>query len=609
MNISTIALSLIWCANILGLAQAPCYESVNGDWAHKTLASLTTREKIGQLFVVPTASCLDQPEEALATSMRKSPYKMDPDYIKQLITDYKVGGVIFLYKSTPPLQIAATNEYQKLSKTPLLISQDCEWGLQMRLYDTLRFPRNMTLGALSTNHLIYALGREIGRECKAIGVHMNFSPVVDVNNNPDNPVIHDRSFGEDPHAVADAGLLMMQGLQDEGIIACAKHFPGHGDTAVDSHLNLPIIPHTRERLHQVELVPFKHLIKHGISAVMNAHLAIPALEKEEHRASSLSRAITTQLLEKDLHFTGLKVTDGIGMEALTRHYAPGQIELEAFLAGNDILLCPLDVPRAVELIEKAVADKQVSLKDLDARVLKILKAKEWAGCHAFTPIDIEHARAQLATPQARQLKKQLYQEAITVITPHTFQQLAPTDAQSTVIIQVGGNEHSDFTTTLQKTVACDSLYLKAKGDTNDLDALIKRISNYTTVVVPIFEMNKFSKQQYGIAPTTQALLAALHAQNKRIIIVPFGTPYSTSFFGMACSIICAYEDDVDAQTAAADVLVGRQKATGVLPVTCGATKPVQAVAAPHNRKKLGLFAGLLSLGAYITYKICAPQSH
>ncbi|MFI5333307.1 MAG: glycoside hydrolase family 3 protein [Candidatus Babeliales bacterium] len=407
----TLFLTLTLLCSLSSYAtQQPPYACVTGDWARSTLASLTLREKIGQLFVVATTSCFEQQEEVLAASLFKCAYKMDPDHINQLITDYHIGGLIFLYKSTPELQIAATNAYQERSHIPLLIAQDCEWGLSMRLYNTLEFPKNNLLGKIADKQLIYAMGNEVGRQCKALGVHLNCAPVVDVCNNPNNKLLQKRAFGDNPELVAHAGLLMMRGLQDAGIIACAKHFPGHGDTSVDSHTNLPCITHAREHLEQIELVPFKHLIDHGVSAVMLAHLAVPALEPETHHPSSLSYAITTQLLEQELNFTGLKITDGLGMGALTKHYAPGIIELEAFLAGNDILLCPLDVPRAVELIENAVLSNRVSIEDLDRRVLKILYAKEWAGCHTLTPLDIQEALTQLNTTEGKALKELLDSE-------------------------------------------------------------------------------------------------------------------------------------------------------------------------------------------------------
>lgn len=394
----------------LSFGAMPDYENVSGDWARATLKSLTLREKIGQLFMVAAISSPEQKEEALASSLLKCPYRMDQEYIEYLIREYNVGGVIFLYKSTPEKQIDLTNRYQALSKTPLLIGQDCEWGLSMRLEGAIQFPRNVYLGAMKNKQLIYALGNEIGRQCKAIGVHINFAPVVDVNTNPKNPVIGSRSFGDDPVHVAQAGLLMMRGLQDAGVMACAKHFPGHGDTSVDSHFALPVVPHDRERLNSVELVPFRCLIDAGVGAVMSAHIAVPALEKEALRPSSLSYAVITQLLEKELHFQGLKITDGLGMQALTNHYAPGEIELQAFLAGNDILLCPLDVPKAVALIEHAIESGKFSIDELEKRVLKILKAKEWAGVQISKSTNKDRALQAIFSQRSYALQKMLFEE-------------------------------------------------------------------------------------------------------------------------------------------------------------------------------------------------------
>ena len=401
-------LLLLLLHNTLLVSLPPVYEQAQGIWAEKTLASLTLREKIGQLFVVATASCFEQQEEALASELFKTPYKMDPNYIKWLIAEYKIGGLIFLFKSSPDKQIDAVNEYQALSKTPLLISQDCEWGLSMRLYNTLNYPRNADLGKLENINLVYELGKEIGRQCKAVGVHMNFAPVVDVNNDPSNKVIRSRSFGDNPTFVAHAGLLMMCGLQDAGVLACAKHFSGHGDTALDSHFDLPLIMHSKDHLQDCELIPFKHLINHGVAGVMSAHLAIPALEEDTCRASSISHAIVTDLLAGELDFKGLKITDGLGMHAITKYYEPGIIEFEAALAGNDIILCPLDVPKAVDLIEQAIYLGKITEHDLDTRVLKILKAKEWAGCHMFVSIDKETAVAQLHTSVGYELQEKIY---------------------------------------------------------------------------------------------------------------------------------------------------------------------------------------------------------
>lgn len=539
----------------------PAYETVEGDWAEKTLSAMTLQEKIGQLFMVATTSSFEQQEEALASMLVKCPYKMDHEYIRSLIERYHIGGLIFLFKSTPEKQIVCMNNFQRLSKTPLLIGQDCEWGLNMRLYDTVRFPRNMTLGALPDKNLIYELGCEIGRQCKAIGVHIDFGPVVDVNNNRGNPVIHDRSFGENAEAVAQAGALMMKGLQEQGVMACAKHFPGHGDTTADSHVDLPLIAHDKERLHSVELVPFKKLIQQGVCAVMSAHVAIPALEPQKNCAATCSRAIVTDLLEKELGFRGLKITDGLGMEALTKHYAAGDIEYNAFVAGNDILLCPLDVPAAAAKIEEAIQSERISEADLNRRVLKILRAKQWVGCNEQRTINPEKALAQLRTTYAQKLKEKLYEQAVTIVRNTNMH---VESKKGIALVQVGTDRAAQ--TFREHLDAAIHVYLK-EGDDAQIKSAFTFLHEYEHVVVVVANMNKFVAKDFGVTRTTRDVLTTLRAAGKRITVVAFGTPYSAALFNEADNLVIAYEDDAEAQRAAADVVRGTRQATGALPVT------------------------------------------
>ena len=411
--------------------------------AYAQLQSLTRREKIAQLFCVAAVSNTEQKDEVLASALFKSPYRMSQDYIEWLIQEYTIGGILFLFKSTPAQQMIMTAKFQALSKIPLLIAQDCEWGLTMRLDDTVCYPRNMTLGAIQDTSLLYKFGKEIGKQCKAIGVGMNLAPVADVNNNSQNPVINNRSFGENKDNVVRACAAVMQGLQDAGILACAKHFPGHGDTSVDSHIELPVIAHSRKRLEEIELHTFKSIAP-TISAIMNAHLSVPALGTQENQPSSLCRAIVTGVLKKELDFKGLIVTDGLGMKAITNYYHPGDIELQAVLAGNDIILAPLDVPRAVYLIEQALRDGQFTEEDLDARVLKILHAKN-SIMQGKIPYTIDQAETFITRPKAYALKKQLFENAVTLVKNQCS--LLPLNIETLPavgVVQINGDEHATF---------------------------------------------------------------------------------------------------------------------------------------------------------------------
>ncbi len=316
------------------------------------ISELSLEQKIGQLIIVATVS---SPKHN-ALFMLKSPYNLASDYVECMIKEHHIGGVIYMGTGTPQKQLKHTNRLQDISKIPLLITLDAEWGLSMRLQkDVITFPRAMTLGALSAEHneLIYELGNEIGRQCKTIGVHINFAPVADVNNNPHNPVINIRSFGDDPEKISRKSVLFMHGLQDAGVLACGKHFPGHGDTDIDTHHGRGIVPHDKNRLMQVEIVPFKSLIDNDIAAIMTAHLDAPALSQDEQLPATLSHNILTKLLREQLGFKGLIVSDGLGMKAMTNIFPPGELELKALKAGNDILLCPVNVAKVIARINKA----------------------------------------------------------------------------------------------------------------------------------------------------------------------------------------------------------------------------------------------------------------
>ena len=374
-------------------------------WATQALHSLSLDEKIGQLFIAAASAVYDTTTGEMLASKPTFhfPYNTQPEHIENMIIKHHVGGLIFLRKGTIRDQVRWTNRFQSLSKMPLLITQDCEWGLSMRLSDAVVYPRNQKLGELMRTNwgLVYQFGKEVGRQCRAIGVHMNFAPVVDVNNNPLNPVIKDRSFGDDPELVREAGMLVMGGMQDAGILTCAKHFPGHGDTDTDSHLALPTIRHDRARLDALELKPFRALIAGGVDSVMNAHMLVPALDDE---IVTFSPRVIKGLLQNELGFKGLVVTDGLGMQALPQ-LEPGELELRAVLAGNELLVCPLDIPAAIEKIKGALAAGLLTEDDLDARVLKILRAKEKVGLtRRPEALDADAVYAALHTPAAYALR-------------------------------------------------------------------------------------------------------------------------------------------------------------------------------------------------------------
>ncbi len=339
------------------------------DKAHHIVQSLTLEQKIGQLcMVAATAS----PELTVKKS-NSLPYNMTPEYVEYAISQLGVGGIIFLGKSTKQSIKSHIKHFQEISAIPLLIGLDAEWGSGMRLIDGLTFPKNNRLGHYNSYYTTFAVGYCIGKELKKLGIHINFAPVVDLDTNPDNPIINNRAFSSDPQIVTKHAHAYISGLQSAGILSCIKHFPGHGDTGVDSHYDLPLLTHNRERLEHIELMPFKNLCN-ITDAIMVGHIAVPCLDATKTPAT-LSHTITTELLQKTIGFSGLIITDGLGMQAVTKQYQPGELEVAACLAGNDILLCPVDIKAAIESIKHAVTDGRLSIEQLDHKVYKIICAK------------------------------------------------------------------------------------------------------------------------------------------------------------------------------------------------------------------------------------------
>src|SRR5680860_659964 len=370
----------------------------NSTWVDSVMKSLTPNERIAQLIMVA------------AYSNRGEEHRQE---ILELIKNQKIGGLIF-FQGGPIRQVNQMNEYQAASKVPLLGAIDAEWGLGMRLDSTISYPFQMALGAIQNDSLIHKMGTEIARQIKQVGLHLNFAPVVDVNNNPDNPVINFRSFGENKYNVAEKGIEYMRGLQDGGVMATAKHFPGHGDTSTDSHLALPQINHSRARLDSLELYPFREIIKAGIGGVMVAHLDIPSLDSTGV-PSTLSKPIITGLLKGELGFQGLIVTDAMNMKGVTKGHAPGEVDRDAILAGNDLLEFTEDVPKAIEEIKKAIKKQFISQKEIDDRCRKILALKQWVGLDTYKPIDIKNIDKDLNSSSAKLLNRNLTESSLTVL--------------------------------------------------------------------------------------------------------------------------------------------------------------------------------------------------
>ena len=316
-------------------------------WADSVFNSLNDDQRIAQLMVVRQSSF-----------SRQGPIYYD-SLITELISKYNIGGIV-VFQGTPVKQANFINQYQKIAKTPLMVCIDGEWGLGMRFDSVKPLNHQMMMGAINDPSIIYQYGKLVAEQCKRIGIHVNYAPVIDINNNPDNPVINDRSFGESKYKVTEFGIAYMKGMQDAGVLACAKHFPGHGDVSVDSHHDLPVINKSKEELDSLELYPFRKLAEAGIGSMMIAHLFIPAIDNTENTATSISKKSVTGILRDQLNYDGLTFTDALDMKGVSKFFPGGEIAVQSLIAGNDMLCLPEDVPNTIEKIKEAIADNKIT---------------------------------------------------------------------------------------------------------------------------------------------------------------------------------------------------------------------------------------------------------
>ncbi|MFA8299739.1 MAG: glycoside hydrolase family 3 N-terminal domain-containing protein, partial [Hyphomicrobiales bacterium] len=521
-------------------------------WVDSIMSSLSLKEKIGQLMLVRA----NQPGK-----------NYDPNIIKY-IKDYDIGGVTF-FKGGPVEQLKTTNEYQSAAKTPMLISIDAEWGLGMRLDSTISFPLQMTLGAISDNHLIEEMGLEIAKECKRMGIQFNFAPVVDINSNPKNPVIGMRSFGEDRDNVAAKGVAYMEGLQSENIISTAKHFPGHGDTDIDSHKSLPTITHDSLRMDSLELYPFKHLFNHNLSGIMIAHLYVPTYEKENNLPTTLSNNVVTKLLKEQLGFKGLVVTDGLDMQGVAKYFPAGEIEVRALEAGNDILLLPQNVPVAVQSIEKAIKEGRLSEDLINDRCRKVLSYKYDAGLNELTLQSTDNLYQDLNNSKALALRKKLFEHAITLVKNDSdLIPLKNLDDISIASISIGKNNNS-FQRMLDRYSGVEKLYLPKVSNESQQKQVLRKAKKADVIIIDVQNTNINARDNFGVSKETIAFINQLRKDTKaKIILDVFAAPYVLSDINPDHfdAILMSYQEKVDAQLASAQIIFGGLPALGHLPV-------------------------------------------
>ena len=537
-------------------------------WVDSILSSMTIDEKIGQLFMVQAYSNLDSVHE---------------NKIKEMIQNYHVGNLIFM-QGTPKKQAELTNMYQSLSKVPLMIGFDGEWGLDMRLQNTYRFPWNMTLGAIQDNDLIRQFGAHLGMHCRRLGIHVNFAPVVDINTNPLNPIIGNRSFGEDKVNVTEKAIAFSQGMQSQNVLANAKHFPGHGDTATDSHYKLPVINFDRKRLDSVELYPYKRVFDAGMASIMTAHLSIPSLESNAKLPTSLSKKVVTTILKEELGFLGLIFTDGLNMKGAADYSTSSEIDLAAILAGNDILLIPQDVPATVSLMQSSLQSGVLSQERLDESVRKILLAKYKVGLNNFQPIDTLNLVEDLNKIEDELLHRKLVKNSMTII--RNKKEILPIkDLQKNkkiAYVKLGEDDGEIFLSSLRKYTEI----VKVTGD--KLSDIVHMLEDFDLVIVGYHSSNAHPWKGFKFKNQELIWLHEIARKNKTILSV-FASPYSLldvkSFTNLE-GVLVAYQNSKNAQQIAAQTIFGAIEAKGKLPVSIKEEFPVGTGIATRNLQRL-----------------------
>ncbi|WP_400194027.1 glycoside hydrolase family 3 N-terminal domain-containing protein [Hymenobacter sp. B81] len=536
-------------------AEAPPFaQYLYSPWVDSVMKTLTPDQRVAQLFMVA------------AYSNRQ---RIDEDSVSRLVQQYGVGGLIF-FQGGPVRQARLLNRYQSQAKVPLLVAMDAEYGLGMRLDSTIRLPYQMAMGGIRDNSLIYDMGLELARQFKRIGMHVNFAPVVDVNNNANNPVIGNRSWGENRENVVEKSYQYMRGLQDGGILAVAKHFPGHGDTDTDSHLALPLIRVDKRRLDTLELVPFRSLMRRGLGGVMIAHLNIPALDTTG-TPSTLSRPIVTDLVKKQLGYQGVIFTDAMNMKGVINQYPPGEADVRALLAGNDILEFSKNIPLALQMVRAAIDSGQIKQADLDLRCRKVLALKRWAGLNKYRPIELKGLYQDLNTPHGLYLNQRLQELSTTVLrNQRNLLPLQRLDTLRIAALSIGTKDTTAFQRMVGDYAPAGFFSVPASPTLDELARLREQLKGYNLLLVGVQSLGRLPATNFNVTAETNVLLRELAALKKKMVLTVFGDAYAVAKvrdLNAADAVILGYQEGKNAQELAAQVIFGGVGASGKLSVT------------------------------------------
>lgn len=541
-------------ALVIGQTKKSYIESLNdpNPWVDSVFKKLSRHDRIAQLFMIR------------AHTDKGKAYE---DSVAQIIKRENIGGLVF-FQGGPGRQANLTNKYQSLSKVPLLIAMDAEWGLGMRLDSTMSYPYQMTLGAIQDNSLIYEMGRQIAIDFKRLGMHVNFAPDVDINNNPKNPVIGIRSFGDNKYNVTAKAAAYMKGLQDNNVMVSIKHFPGHGDTDVDSHYDLPLLPFTRARLDSLEMYPFKELIKQDASGVMVAHMNIPALDNTKNLPSTLSRPIVTGILKEELGFKGLIFSDAMEMKGVVKFFPGGEADVRGIIAGNDVIELSQNSARAIRLVRRAIRTNRLSWERIDESLKKILIAKYWAGLNNLQPLKTTNVVPELNRLESMALNQRLADAAVTIL--NSDSQIRNFDKnKKTAIISMGATGTNTFHTMVRPQLDNSVHFILPKNaSNNDIVNVSKELRNYDQIIVGIQDTRRRPGAVLDYNNPMKLFIAELAKMNSTMVV--FANPYSIAGLPgieAAKTIILNYQNSEEAQKASARVITGSLKAKGKLPVS------------------------------------------
>lgn len=531
-------------------------------WVDSVFNSLTREERIGQLI--------------MASAFSSGSEKNSKEILK-LIKENKIGGVIF-FKGTPEAQASLTNAYQKKSNIPLLIAIDGEWGVAMRLSNVIKFSRQMGLAAANNDSLVYRMGEEVAKQCKTLGIHINFAPVADINNNPGNPVINDRSFGDDKYMVTRLAGMYMRGMQDNGVMACLKHFPGHGDTKTDSHHSLPEIGFPFKRLDTLELYPFKQLMKEGVGSVMVAHLRVPAFDTTANLAVSLSPNLINHYIKYTLNYKGLVFTDALNMKGVAGYYTQPEIAVKALQAGNDILLCPTQIPKVIAAVNAALDNCDIDTTQFNKSVKKVLATKYQLGLTTPQKVSLTNITKRINPPSSLLLLEQMAAQQITVV--KNGKKLLPIkspDKKKIASIALGFSTKTTFQQMLGNYARVDYYQYGLGVDSAAFEAVFQSIQQkkYDVIIISLHNTNRNPNDYYGLNPNAIGFTNRLN-EEENVVLVSFGIPYNLLYFPNCKSLVVGYQDTDINQEKAAQLLFGVINNRAKLPVNISAEYPKNA---------------------------------